>query len=58
MIDLNATSHKIGEIKIIENEVRKVQVGAFVDKNGECFTQLKWYRVSGKEARKWLENQK
>ena len=50
----DATGHEIGEIKIIDGHVRKVQVGAFINKDGECYSQLRWYRISGKESRKFM----
>lgn len=54
MKTLDATGYKIGEVRVIEGYPRIVKVGAFTDKNGEFYSQLKWYRLSGKEARKYM----
>ena len=56
----DATGHKIGELKQIDGHIYKALVGAFTDKQGESYSQLRWYRAGGKESRKFkrgaLEN--
>ena len=56
MTTQDATGCKIGELRQIEGHVYKVKVGAFIDKLGESYSQLRWYRVSGKESRKFTKN--
>lgn len=55
MNTLDATGNKIGDIKFIDGHYRIVKVGAFTDsKTGEYYSQLRWYRLSGKEERRYL----
>ena len=53
MITQNAEGNKIGEIREIQGRLKIVRVGAFTDKNGEYFSQLRWYALSGKEIRRY-----
>ena len=48
-----ALESDIGTMKEVDGKVYVVKVGAFMDKHGECYSELRWYRATGKEARRY-----